>query len=277
MIKVKLNKYHLDVTDSDDAKTYSSIQKEALGLGYKLFDFIAMGIESKLDDMPEDQTIETNFLFQDQYNTVEGFRIHDWSETIYHNKSIKKGYYLTGDIDLLKTAKDNQYACGYCGARYNGAATPHFCNKCLDSEYLTEDNFHLLRLLPISSTEDRPQLSDIESIPIKTAFLEGRKKFKLKQLERLKAKANKVLDDANKQCARVVYEAKAKAAFYTIGYDPSNLIYYDHTNEWCLGWRNPISEDEKSEFLEACDLAKELLPIDKNGIELTNLLKFKYN
>lgn len=115
--------------------------------------------------------------------------------------------------------------------------------------------------LPLYTDEELSELREI--------------KAKQKQ-DRLSERAKKLIDDAHKENEHNLYEAKTQAALLRVGFDPENLIYYKHSGEWCFGWRSPVTQAEKSEFLDALYKAKEELPLDSAGIEVSNLLSFKY-
>jgi len=247
MIKVKINKYFLNISNKNDAKKYEVIKKECSALGYKLFDCISIsGEHHKMAEMPEDQTIDPSFLFENQYNTFEGYRVFEWKEEIYRNKHVKEGYYLTGDINALNELKQAHYVCGYCGNRHQGHDAPLTCSKCLGNEYLTEEYLPLLVMQPLIGPKRQAEG------PSKKAFEEVQSRFKAAQIERLKAEADKVLAKVDEACAKLRYEAETQAKVLRSGFSIDNLIYYSHKNEWVWGWRDGVTKEE-SERIRSVD------------------------
>ena len=116
MIKVTLNEYRFNINDETEKNEYNKLCEEIKRLGHTKFDCIEHSSKTKIKS--GEYTIDPEgCLFNNQYNTEDGHRIFDWKEPIFPNRSIKSGYYLTGELEELKKAKENQYACGYCGAR----------------------------------------------------------------------------------------------------------------------------------------------------------------
>jgi hypothetical protein len=148
-IKVKIKKYHLDITSEPETKEYKELTEKLNKADLQFFNVLSF---QKGNDIPEGwHEIDTDFLFSNQYNTKSGFRIFEWYEIIHENKNIKEGYYISKGMDKLREAQKSQGICGYCGARYNLNEQPKqtWCDKCLDSEFLTENDLCLLRILPV--------------------------------------------------------------------------------------------------------------------------------
>lgn len=58
------------------------------------------------------------------------------------------------------------------------------------------------------------------------------------------------------------------------GFDTSNLIYYSHKDEWCLGWRERVTKKEGDRLkILAASISDKLL--DKEGICLSNKITVK--
>ena len=273
MIKVQLNKYRLDISNDNEHIEYMRITKKAKALGHKLFDSICSNYASSFQDkLPTTATIETDFLFTNQYNTVEGSRIFDWSESIVRNKNLKIGYYLTGDIDALKAAKASQLCCGYCGKRYDARNTDQkYCTSCIGSEHLTEDTLYLLQLLPIGASDKlSPGRDKVITEELKESYEKNKFDFEAAQATRLKIKAAKLLTDLDKDVKEMTYKTGVIYDLLTNGVDTENLIYYSHKNEWSYGWRTKVSKGEFEEFRQKC--SKLVILADANGIDFVNLL-----
>jgi hypothetical protein len=271
-IKVKINKYYLDISKDDEKEQYQKIKNICKELGHKLFDCVSsVGYEknkSFFDNLPTSGIIETEFLFNNQYN-VEKFRIHDWSETIFPNKCVKKGYFLTGDIKALSEAKDNRLQCGYCGKQYwRNKVNYSFCKSCINGEFLTKENLHLLKLEAVSFKGERSKTIPIELL---MEFNEIEIILEKKRIERLKKKALKMRDDFEDKFKKAIYELSVKCFLLDSGISVEKLIYYEHSGEWCYGWSNSVTREEFEQFrdsLQGLDI-----PTDENGIDFVNLLK----
>lgn len=256
-ITVTLNKYFLNLKKEGDAERYEAIKEIAKGLGHKLFDSIGgqryHEITAYFNKLPNVQTIETKHLFNNQYDTVEGFRIFDWEEEIcVNNRNIKEGYYLTGDLDKLKEAKENQLCCGYCGHRYDKRETElKFCNACLDSEYLEEKNLPLLLLQPVSSEGERHKaITENVTAEIHAAWDAAKPKMiermELARRKRCNDKATRLESDLEKK----IEEVRILTTLLRHGISTDNLIYYSHTNKWTFGWSKKLVESERAAIIE---------------------------
>jgi hypothetical protein len=161
-IKTELKSFYFDISKEEDKKEYDALCKHFKALKIKCFetwgggshylDFAKNGIKIEL---------ETKYLFADQWNTAPidgvsdtGYRVHDFAmDACLPNKKIKRGHYLAIN-DKMLAVRNNTQSCGYCGKQTvvndKHDALSRFCDCCIDSEYLTKDKLHLLRLQPIS-------------------------------------------------------------------------------------------------------------------------------
>ncbi len=280
-IKVKVSRYSFDIREPEEKAKYEKIQEECKALGYKLFDVT--------DTTPWDKRvkegeyeIELKHLFNNQYNTVAidddtpGKRVHDWYESInWEARHRKSGYYLTGDIAQLKAAKDNRLNCGYCGAQYDKGLTTHkLCTKCVGSEYLTEDNWPLLILIPVSEERDyegcKACLSSSDLTKLREEFEAAKVERRRLLTARRLAKADQVLIDAAKKAESNLAEAHIKAVLLRLDLDIDDVIYYSHTKEWVWGWRKPVTGAERAAIMEVITANRDKLPP-----EFTGHLEFK--
>ena len=249
-ITLKLVRYHLQTRDKEAAAEYAKIKERATALGYKLMDVSNPGRYLSLPDVVE---IETNYLFNNQYNTKCGHRVHDWYEGIeFHNRSFKSGYYLDADddsLERLKQAKLEQLACGYCGDR-SGTAGQKFCNKCLGSPYLKEDELYMLRLIPVlhdCGKYPRVSLTPEELSEIQPRYVEA-------QLALNTAVKKQKREDLQKEFDKTTRLASRKFNGFTwlLDHDINthNVIYYDHTDKFSFGWRQRLGEKVKEVIRE---------------------------
>lgn len=198
-------------------------------------------------------TIELQHLFNNQMNSAAPLnaRLFDWHEAIVTNKRIKHGYWI--ESAELQHARANTCACGYCGAQYENATPGDFCGACLESEYLTRDNLHLLRLRRVSDDDraNRAPLSPEERAAVIPAFDEARIKGTTARgiARRAKQRAD-VAAKYEKAIKVATTERDAHTWLLDRGFDLSNVIYYSHTDKFAFGWRSHI-EGAELEHLRA--------------------------
>lgn len=198
--------------------------------------------------------IETEYLFNNQFNTKEGFRLWSWREYEYENKNIKRGYYIETPqkyLDLL----NNTFVCGFCGKQYTRKEKENkdltFCDSCLDSEYLKEDELFLLRLKRINDKTPRLSLSDCDKKVLKLAYenaqvfgnsIKGKARNKALRVK-LKANLNKTIKDARTEYAGFIWCLNHNI-------NTENLIYYNHTKTFCFGWKNKLDFELEQKLKE---------------------------
>lgn len=274
LIEIKLKKYKLDISNEEEHLKYLRLTKKAKALGHKLFDTYNHDRTSgHYRKLPLVQNIETELLFDNQYNTKEGFRIFDWCETIYRNKNIKEGYYLTGNLEELKEAKTNQLKCGYCGKRYDKKTTKLiYCDSCLDSRHLEEKELPLLRLQ--SLTGEKQGSNDVPQ-ELTKAFLKAKSDYQDGQLGRMQLEAAKVLEELKEKQELEQYESQVQHDLLMLGIPIKNLIFYKHLNSWVLGWHNSVTLEEFEAYKMLVNKNKDAIALDANGISLCNLLGSK--
>lgn len=215
-------------------------------LGLQKFDSLAF----QFKNIPEGTyNIETDFLFSNQYNTVEGLRIFEKSSCLSMGGKTQiklNGYYISKGIEKVREIQKRQKVCGYCGKRYNDS-NQIFCNKCLGSEYLEEKYLKLLRLYPVypDMQFQFPELTESEKAELLPAYVsEQTKSLKIRNVEklnRLREKYDKTLKSA---------QDEYNGFMWLMDHDinTENCIYYEHTGIFCFGWRKPIGDSVKTEL-----------------------------
>lgn len=120
-IKTTLHYYRFDLSDDNQDLEYMSLINKLKSEGRSLFDSHAnMGKEGReyrekiASYNKKIIELETEYIFNNQWNTVEGLRVFDWAESIYPNKNIKEGYYLELN-DEIRYIRENNTRCHYCG------------------------------------------------------------------------------------------------------------------------------------------------------------------
>jgi hypothetical protein len=248
-IKVNVVVYNLNTENKAELREYDGMCKMLKGWGYSCFatyDTMRYADRQKFyKNIAGAQEIETDYLFENQFNTVSGYIVFEWSQPILANKYIKKGYYIEFSNEL-KQAKDGQYVCGYCGARY---IRPEqiFCDRCLSSQYLQEDQLHLLELRPVSEGLGAKRGKDIPET-LAAAYKAGREQLRERLIEE-KAKQRvekieKLKSNLDRDIKNMIIETERKIEVLSKGYDIENMIHYtDKNNTATFGWRESIKDN----------------------------------
>ena len=282
-MKTVLHSYKFDIRNDAEYAEYNALHSTLRAAGLECFRTLAPSpigkeINHRALDGKEVE-LETKHLFDNQWNSApgtggseNGWRLFDWCEPIYPNENLRTGYWLE-QTDEMKSIRSNTAKCGYCGAMAPVGAM-EFCDKCIDSEYLTEKGLHLTRMVPIEYTNNsRAKLTYEESVALlpkyKDAQIHG-------ATDRGKARIAKAYADCNAQHKRALISAENeykgmlisaeneyKGMLWILDNCPGlaqNAIYYTHTGRWCFGWRTPIGPSMKDEV--SAMLAEFPLPYD---------------
>jgi hypothetical protein len=249
-IKTNIHTYRYALDIAAEAKAYKELREKLRADKRHFFNVLAepFGKEKHIvEDGPIE--LETDHLFADQWNSTTA-RVFDWYEAIYPNRKIKQGHYL--DItDEMRELRRTTLICGYCGKNYpNGTDT--FCSACLDSPYLKESDLYLLRLQSVGIYNRKfPPLTDEERASLLPRYVERQTTGKHSRAVAYKAK---VRADVIKKYAHETQNAKTEhdGMLWLLDRDISieNCIYYDHTQTFSFGWRNPVSPEVHSRLLE---------------------------
>ena len=236
--------YSFDIRNNDEKAAYEVMCK-AVPASEK-FDCLADQRDMGAVFKSESVALDGKYLFDNQFNTVDGRRLFDWYEPIFPNKTLKRGYYVENLVELQALRKA-RLSCGYCG--YQTDDKIDICPKCLGSEYLTEDYLPLLKMQSISSKDQRVLPPDI--------LAELTERWKLAHAETMKVKAQKSIEHLISRTRQDAIDAKTKLAglewlvdhgFYAI----DKVIFYPHRQIFTFGWQdsNRLTSAEKSLILE---------------------------
>ncbi len=126
-----------------------------------------------------------------------------------------------------------------------------FCPHCIGSEYLKETDLHITRLKAIDDESNCAPLTDAERahlMPLyKEAQIHGHTERDKKRIAAARATVAKDYD-------RAIRAATAKRDAFTWlmdnGIKLDNVIYYDHTETFCFGWRTPLGPELLSALLD---------------------------
>lgn len=252
-IKTTLHYYRFDIKKESDRNEYKQLCDKLKGMGLILFDSISSDHSNFYGNLiaplnGKKITLECEHLFDNQWNTApvkkghNGLRVFDWSEAIYPNKSIKEGMWLEQTKEM-KSVREETCKCGYCGKNYYKPDF-EFCNSCLDSEYLKEEDLPLLKLVPVSKERNRYNSKSKIEVPQSLIDEFNRRQTYAAEVTRPAAE----LKRSQKDLLRKIGELSNKAAafqrleqiaqwLFDNNVNTSNFIFYDHTQTVCIGWR----------------------------------------
>ena len=199
--------------------------------------------------------IEKKHLFNNQSNTVEGFRVFDWYDGMPNmdNRKCRIGHYIKAGPgwDALMELRRNTNRCGYCGHEEAAAKGLVFCDRCIDSEYLTEKDLRMTRMRACSEGHayTSPDLTEAERahlIPLfKHAQLHG-------ATERGKARMIKKREEIRVTYDKAIKNAETEFGGFSWLLDrvllADNCIFYNHTGRFNFGWRKPYTDEEAAEL-----------------------------
>lgn len=252
-MKTILHYYYLDTSKPAEREQYRAMVKQLQAIGLVLFDYSAP-LEKwdwwdktirPLDGQPVE--LETEYLFDNQWNSAplatseQGLRLMDWTEPIYPNRHIHRGYWLE-QTEEMKQARANRLKCGYCGKQYDRGTEPgEFCTACQDSPYLKESELHLLRLQSILE-DNRPPLTEKESAALLKSYTRaqtiGKKSRAVQAYEK---EGEEIEKEYRETIAKAKAEYLGKKWLHSRRVPLDNCIYYSHTGRFCFGWRSPLA------------------------------------
>lgn len=260
IIKTRFKYYRFDVSNKEELKTYEKLLETELK-GRECFKTHWINLTdynkhnafiNKIKDIHNKGFVEleTKFLFNNQWNTTKDFhnlRVFDWDEYQYQNKDIKEGYYLeiTKEINDIR---NNTLNCGFCGKQYY-KTNKTICDSCLDSEHLKEEDIYLLQLKPISFKGNRKKIpEELNKELLKKYYAKQNKAKKRRaklELKRQYQKIKEIKNEWKKVKENNLKEYNGKKWLLDNGIiELNNLIYYNHRDIFCFGWRNKLTKKE---------------------------------
>jgi len=253
LINTQLNVYKLHMDIPEEKAEYQKILQELKNNGVKFDSTLSMQYPYSIDQSGEVE-IDFSCVFDNQFNTTNksknypDMRLFDHTECMGHSENFKLGYYITM-TDEIKTIRSNTFKCGYCGkqhTRKQAEKQKFYCNSCLDSEYLEEIELKLLKLTAI----DKSIIHDKE-LPKRLFNRYIKAQTKRKAIREKQYFINKI-DGVMDRYKITIKSAKIQKNGYLWllknKIKTSNCIYYEHTNTFCFGWRNGLSESVKNEL-----------------------------
>lgn len=251
--------YRFDIRVAKEKAEYGALKNRLISEGYHRHcswggKYLHRQIGENVKEHQGTLYVDMAHAFEDQWNLVApNYRVHEWAQDYMHsgmNTNIRQGYYLTG-LEELKGILRTVSRCGYCGNK-GFAEEGGTCQACAGSAYLKEEDLPLLVMQPILGKKRSKDEVSAEVPAIKAAWLQRQIKATEVQTSRQKEEA---LASAEKARARtVLFEQAAEGWQWLVdhGINTENIIYYDHTNTFSVGWRGEgLSEELAAEWHKA--------------------------
>lgn len=256
-MKTILKSYYFNTQNPEEAAAYKTLAAQLAATNGKCFEtWGGKGSHYNaawLEGVPV--TLEAGHLFGNQWNTAPAdvagnLRVFNWAQDypVNFDKRIKRGHYLIMTDEMRAVLHDN-VKCRYCGHTEPAARGHEFCPKCIGSEYLTEKDLKLTRLMRVDDERGAPRLTEAEAAELlpRWRLAQGLGKENRETLAQSKRrqKIAGLVAEAETKAAKDIEEAKTKTAAFTWlmdnGFlDIDNVIYYTHIGRFCFGWRAPI-------------------------------------
>ena len=272
-IKAELVYYRIDVSRPEGRKAYAELcetLKEIPFETWRISATVSGAISKFLKSLQEKLDIhvstadyqlhsreihlETKHLFEEQWNTAEGFRLHNKTEFEWPALHIKEGYYIRQNPQMIAVLQGTA-KCGYCG-HHAPVGEKDFCDNCISSPYLEVSNLRLLRMEPIEAPERRTgetlkiprgarPLSEEELAVVMPRYMEAQTKLREQQAAKLRAEVeaglSKVIELATIKRDGMIWILNA-------GIPTENLIFYPHTRTFCFGGVTLLAKKSLLEF-----------------------------
>lgn len=257
LIETHLTGYYLNLDYPIQREKYQAICQERESQDIPLFDCIVTRNEPAIVGSGENSTVylETDCIFDNQWNTQDGRRVFEWFEAIYPNRRIKAGHYLQ-ITPAMREIQKNTFKCGYCGKEYYGNHNEgKFCSSCLDSSYLKKQDLHLLKVMPVfqdvGRIQNRPQLTQAEADIIHPIYTRMQTRGNTSRAAQAhKEERKNIITKARIAIAKARTERNGMIWLYKNGVNTENVIYYSHRNVFSFGWRNPLDQDTAADLKE---------------------------
>lgn len=259
-----IKSYYFDTRNPDEANRYKTLCRDLAATNGKCFESWGAGSHYNAAWLDGEKiTLATKNLFANQWNSDLG-RVFNWAQDYPAGKNgtntkIKRGHYLL-ITEEMRAILSSTVKCRYCGHEEPVSAGHCFCPKCIGSEYLTEKDLKLTRMMRVNDESAAPELTEAEAAELlpKWRIAQGMGKEKREEINkaRKRQKIANLVKEAEEKGAALVQEAKAKAkaeAFTWLmdaGYrDIDNVIYYRNPGQFCFGWMKPLNDDEFSSLV----------------------------
>ena len=274
-IKAELVYYRIDVSRPEGRKAYTELCETLKEIPFEMWRISATvsgaiskflkSLQEKLDIHvstadyqlhSREIHLETKHLFEDQWSTEEGFRLHNKTEFEWPALHIKEGYYIRQNPQMIAVLQGTA-KCGYCH-HHAPVGEKDFCDNCISSPYLEVSNLRLLRMEPIEAPERRTgktlkiprnakPLSEEELAVVMPRYVEAQTKFREQQAAKLRADVEAGL---SKILERATIKRDGMIWILNAGIPTENVVFYSHTKTFCFGWRNPVSKEVRAELVE---------------------------
>lgn len=279
-LTTRLIAYRFDTNNVDQKAAYRKMVRRLREQGLKMFEtWGGKTTHYEIGKRLENHAIqlETKHVFGDQWNTApiagvseSGVRVHNWAQDAKQDcaKHIKAGYYLE-ITDAMRETVARRVRCGFCGHEANKADYPHeFCDRCLDSPHLKQDELRLLRMRGVDLARgtlggERPPLTDNEAAELLPRYIERQTKgADSRDAQKLRKQREKIERDYETEATNAKNKRDGLIWLMDRGVSIDNVIYYAYTGKFCFGWRTPLSKEVEAELTNVLCAEGDCFPFD---------------
>lgn len=258
-ITTVLTAYRFNLGNSEEEEAYKRMNRN-LRKGGKMSTYVQPGWKSPASGLIK---LETEHLFHNQWNSAprageeRGLRVFDWFEVIFPNRNVVEGYFLKITPEM-RDLRRRTIKCGWCG---NQKLVPFgkdlegntFCDKCLDGPHLKETDLHLLRMCPVSEgfKAKRPELTEEEKAYLLPQYVERQTRGADSRAVAKRKKQRAAIESEHDKTTRAA-KTKMEGLLWLLDRNMNigNVIYYSHTDRFCFGWREKVSNAVASKLLD---------------------------
>lgn len=254
-MKTTLHTYHFNLNDPAQREPYVQLNarlRATPGRG-RWMNVIPMRGSGYKSVGPGPVELETEHLFDNQWNSDKG-RVFDWYEAVnIDDKLIKTGHYLDITDEMIEIRKST-LKCGYTGMQFNSKADNtgsllngfNITRKALASPYLKEEDLHLLRVVPVCDDNKcgvRPKLTEDERGFLLELYVRAQSELALARKEELIKELNEEYD-SDVETSRIKRDGFLWMIDHGIPID--NCIFYSHRRAFSFGWKSPMPASAQS-------------------------------
>lgn len=232
-MKTTLHHYFFrDITKEPDKSSYENLSNKLKNLKIRSMESISSGINFPNDNTSYEVDLDTNFLSNNQWNTSENSpyfpnqRVFDWFKFQFSDSLSKTrmGYYLEQTQEMIDI-RYNTFKCGFCG---NISYSEGFCDKCIESEYLSVKDLFLTKFVRICDSGKKKE--EITKEEFNALF----PKFLNEQLKRSKRTFLKQIEEEKEEIEKLMSAShiKIKGLEWLYGHDvilKQRVFFYNRT------------------------------------------------
>lgn len=254
-VRTDIHYFSYDTAKPADAAAYAALCEQlsatpCRGKQLRVWALNGTSYRTRAHGTVEPVELRAEHLYSNQWDTADGYRVFDWYEGIpKHPRSddIHTGHYIDITPEIVRL-RFNTLCSGWSGAQYTvdeRQAMPPILRdfdvspKSFGSEYLSEDDLHLTRLVRVADSDKpnaRTELSKAEREVLLPLYIKMQTSGDVpaELLEEVTARRAKLLAEAEHELRGYAWLAERRLSV-------SNVIFYNHTSSFSFGWHGGFS------------------------------------